>query len=72
MDKTISKSKRTKNIKEHKREERIQRREEEAFNLEFDHQTNFSSTSFQNIDNDETNPLKISIKQLFANEGQKP
>lgn len=72
MDKTISKSKRTKNIKEHKREERIQRREEEAFNLEFDHQKNFSSTSFQNIDNDETNPLKISIKQLFANEGQKP
>ncbi|WP_282241098.1 Mu transposase C-terminal domain-containing protein [Psychrobacillus sp. NEAU-3TGS] len=70
LDKTISKSKRTKNIKEHKREERIQRREEEAFNLEIDNQEKLSSISQQNEDIEEINPLRISIKQLFANEGR--
>ncbi|MFJ5772478.1 Mu transposase C-terminal domain-containing protein [Psychrobacillus sp. NPDC093180] len=71
LDKTISKSKRTKNIKDHKREERIHRREEEAFNLEFDNQEKLSSTSLPKDEMEEIHSGRISIKQLFANEGQK-
>ncbi|ALC87387.1 hypothetical protein AM499_17375 [Bacillus sp. FJAT-22090] len=70
LDKSISKSKRTKNIKDHKREERIHRREEEAFNLEFDNKNKISNTSQQNDDIEENKTSKISIKQLFENEGQ--
>ncbi|WP_313894163.1 Mu transposase C-terminal domain-containing protein [Psychrobacillus sp.] len=69
LDKTLSKSKRTKNIKDNRREERVQRSEEEGFNLQINNQKKISAI-IQVENNNEKNSSIISIKQLFANEGR--
>ncbi|MDI7743464.1 DDE-type integrase/transposase/recombinase [Lysinibacillus fusiformis] len=67
LDNTISKSQRTKNIKEHRRNERNERNEEEAFKL-----VNNSEVENLNIINESAKEETISsfsIKKLFENEG---
>ncbi|MED4698231.1 Mu transposase C-terminal domain-containing protein [Lysinibacillus capsici] len=69
MDKTISKSERTKNIKEHKRNERNQMLEEVAFKLEDKNQNVIPNTSANIESNTEETP-RFSIKKLFENKGK--
>ncbi|MGE7945979.1 Mu transposase C-terminal domain-containing protein [Lysinibacillus sp. NPDC093688] len=70
IDKTISKSERTKNIKDHKRNERNQMFEEMAFKLEDKKQDVNPNTLAINESNAEEETPRFSIKKLFENKGK--
>ncbi|MGA3599596.1 Mu transposase C-terminal domain-containing protein [Lysinibacillus agricola] len=70
IDKTISKSERTKNIKEHKRNERNQMFEEMAFKLEDKKQDVIPNTLAKIESNAEEETPRFSIKKLFENKGK--
>lgn len=70
LDKTLSKTKRTKDIKVHKKEERLQRSEEEAFSFEEDKKSEIVTNLFSRDDSENTQN-KVTIKQLFENQGRK-
>lgn len=70
FDKTLSKSERTRNIKEHKRHERVQMFEEQAFKLEDKKQNVIPNTIANKTEFSEEETPKFSIKKLFENRGK--
>ncbi|MET3698388.1 Mu transposase-like protein [Bacillus oleivorans] len=70
LDKSLTKSARTKNIKEYRRKEQLERRDEEAIKLDINEEFNVIPDSETEIQN-ENSTLKVPIKQLFANRGRK-
>jgi len=72
LDKSLSKTKRTSDIKEHRKEEQLQRSSEEAFRLIENKEVTFLQTNSlnQKEEQKEDTALKIPIKELFKNRGR--
>jgi len=71
LDDSLSKSERTKNIKKHRKEEQLERRNDEALRPHYSGKNIVEDLKKENKEVNNESTLKVSIKELYANRGRK-